>query len=265
MFARFMRHLHHHGVTVANFGDEHLDSYLADVGRRSAPGTTTALRYAKLVDRLCRHLIELDVRNNNPAARLVRGTAWPDTEPMPVFLDVSAESRLHGYVAPRATDTPLEARDRAIVALLLGSGITAAEFRSLMVTGIVVSGPRPHVDVEARGAHPSRRIPIPEYVVSALQAWLTAAGERSEGHLFPSPRGPGALRPVALWNIVHTALDAIDVRLPDMSPRVLRNTFARRLLLEGRSNDDVSRLLGLASHRTVERLRLTIPAGSAPT
>ncbi|MFC7632653.1 hypothetical protein ACFQVB_33695 [Paraburkholderia humisilvae] len=43
-----------------------------------------------------------------------------------------------------------------------------------------------------------------------------------------------------------------------MSPRVLRNTYARRQLLDGRGNVDVSRLLGLTSQRTVVRLRATI-------
>ncbi|WP_434667880.1 hypothetical protein [Paraburkholderia sp. A3BS-1L] len=102
-----MRHLHQHGATVASFSDEHLESYLMDLGRRSAPGTTTALRYAKLIDRLCRHLIELDVRNSNPAARVVRDTAWPGSEPVPVFLDTDAGCRLEDYVRPRPTDIPL--------------------------------------------------------------------------------------------------------------------------------------------------------------
>ena len=62
-----------------------------------------------------------------------------------------------------------------------------------------------------------------------------------------------------LGRIVRDELLAIDVRLPDMSPRTLRNTFARRLLLVGRSNDDVMHLLGLTSQRTVIRIRATIP------
>ena len=41
-----------------------------------------------------------------------------------------------------------------------------------------------------------------------------------------------------------------------MSPRVLLNTFARRQLIAGRSNEDMSRLLGLSGHRTAIRLRI---------
>jgi len=61
-----------------------------------------------------------------------------------------------------------------------------------------------------------------------------------------------------LGRIVRDELLAIDVRLPDMSPRTLRNTYARRLLIAGRSNEDVGRLLGLSSQRTAIRLRTTL-------
>ena len=59
---------------------------------------------------------------------------------------------------------------------------------------------------------------------------------------------------------VREALEAIDFPAPDMSPRVLRNTYARRLLVAGKSNEEVCRLLGFTSQRTVVRLRATIPA-----
>ncbi|QCP50234.1 hypothetical protein FAZ95_14220 [Trinickia violacea] len=60
--------------------------------------------------------------------------------------------------------------------------------------------------------------------------------------------------------VVREALEAIGFQAPDMSPRVLRNTYARRLLVAGKSNEEVCRLLGLTSQRTVVRLRATIPA-----
>ena len=44
-----------------------------------------------------------------------------------------------------------------------------------------------------------------------------------------------------------------------MSPRVLRNTYARRKLIAGRSHEDVNAVLGIGTHRTVVRLQETIP------
>jgi integrase len=78
-----------------------------------------------------------------------------------------------------------------------------------------------------------------------------------------APRTREAMSDMALIKIVRVALEAIAFRAPDMSPRVLRNTFARRLLLARRTNEEVSALLGLASDRTVARLRATIEAREA--
>jgi len=39
----------------------------------------------------------------------------------------------------------------------------------------------------------------------------------------------------------------------------LRNTYARRWLVAGRSHEEVSAVLGLTTHRTVVRLQKTIP------
>jgi len=76
-----------------------------------------------------------------------------------------------------------------------------------------------------------------------------------------SPRRAQRTRPindVLLGAIVRDALDTIGFVAADMSPRVLRNTFARRQLLSGRTNEQTSALLGLASHRTVTRIHSTI-------
>jgi integrase len=67
-----------------------------------------------------------------------------------------------------------------------------------------------------------------------------------------------------LGRIVRDELAAVAIRVPDMSPRTLRNTYARRLLLAGQSNDDVMRALGLTSQRTVIRIRATLALHRKP-
>lgn len=63
-----------------------------------------------------------------------------------------------------------------------------------------------------------------------------------------------------LGRIVREELLAGDI--PDTSSRTLRNTYARRLLLAGRSNDEVMHSLGLTSQRTVIRIRGTFQPSS---
>ncbi|CAE6860740.1 hypothetical protein R75461_07967 [Paraburkholderia nemoris] len=92
-----------------------------------------------------------------------------------------------------------------------------------------------------------------------LGAWQRLHTLSDAALVFPEPRADDKpITDVLLGAIVRDALDAIGFIAPDMSLRVLRNTFARRLLVAGRTNEDTSRLLGLVSQRTATRLRATI-------
>jgi hypothetical protein len=65
MFDRFI--FTSHRENFATFGPAVFESFLADIDWRLAAGTTTRLRYVKLIDRLCRHLVTIDLREANPA------------------------------------------------------------------------------------------------------------------------------------------------------------------------------------------------------
>ena len=62
-----------------------------------------------------------------------------------------------------------------------------------------------------------------------------------------------------LGQCVQLALRAAGATAADESPRLLRNTYGRLHLIEGKTNEQVSTLMGLSSHRTVTRLRETFP------
>lgn len=263
MFDRFLRHLTTKGTTVATFGAEHVESFFVDVETRCTPGTTTRLRYGKMLDRLCRHLVEEGIRAQNPVTAMSALERWPEDEPVPLYLDVDADARLQEWVAPAGDDDARTLRNRAIVALFLGTGVSATELRQAQCCHLVIDGVRPHLEVPKRGPRESRRIALPHFAIAALSAWMdTLASKADDDLLFPAPGSAGMVNDVLLGAVVREALEAIGFRAPDMSPRVLRNTYARRQLVDGRSNQDVSRLLGLTSHRTVVRLRETIAFSS---
>ncbi|SIT48011.1 Integrase family protein [Paraburkholderia ribeironis] len=259
MFERFLRHLVAHGLSLATFGTEHIESFFNNVEARCAPGTTTRLRYARMLDRLCRELVEASVRDGNPATAFAAFGHWPEDDPLPLFLDPDSDLQLQGWAQPGPEDDKRAIRNRAIVALLLGAGVTAAELRHTLRHHLVVDGIRPHVSVAKRGPRDSRIVAIADFALPALTAWMGVDPvTQADVPLFPAPAGGKAVNDVLLGTVVRDALESIGFRAPDMSPRVLRNTFARRLLLAGRSNEDTSRILGLVSHRTVTRLRTTI-------
>jgi integrase/recombinase XerD len=103
-------------------------------------------------------------------------------------------------------------------------------------------------------------VTIAEFAVPALDRWKVHVGSlQHDAVLFPSTEN----KPISDWTLTHivkAALEAVDFKAREMGPRLLRNTYARRKLLQGRSDSDVSALLGLVSLRTVHRIRQTMPA-----
>lgn len=260
MFERFVRYIVQRNTTLAAFGPDHLEAFFNDVDNRCAPGTTTRLRYTKLIDRLCRHLVDVGVRESNPAAMFAAAAEWPDDEPEPLFLAAEADTALQAHVKPRADDDVRAARNRAVVALLLGAGVSAAELRVARMHHLTVDGVRPQLVVAKRAGRHERVVALPAFSTPALAAWQRFAAAPDDALLFPAPRTTDKpINDVLLGAIVRDTLEAIGFSAPDMSPRILRNTFARRHLLSGRTNEEVRALLGLSSQRTVIRLRATLP------
>jgi site-specific recombinase XerD len=265
MFARFHRYLRSHGVTVMGFGTDHIDGFFADLDRDCAPGTSTRLRYLKLMDRLSRHLSLLGLRTDNPAATLLPREHWPEAEPMPVFLWPDEDSRLQDLCRTTDFESFKEIRNLAIVALLLGTGIGAAELVALNVDDLDV-GARASVFVRKRGPRIARRVPIDAFAVDVLRAYAKARAGLSvtDGLLFMATARGKPMKSATLGQCVSGALGAVGVAAADESPRLLRNTYGRRHLLQGKTNEQVSNLLGLSSHRTATRLRETITEAGNP-
>ncbi|MFP3709583.1 tyrosine-type recombinase/integrase [Paraburkholderia sp. SIMBA_009] len=262
MFERFLRFLVVHETNLASFGEDHFAAFLEDLGGRCRAETSTALRYTKLVDRLCRHLIDVGLRAENPAAVRARLSAWPTREPVPGYLDECVDLRLQTALqdAPGADTRTI--RNRAAVALLLVTGVTSAEIRRARREDVLVEAARLRLVVCAHAARAERVIPVAAFADAAMDAWLRCRAAPDDELLFPL-RGPtGSLSDETLWRAVRDALDAQGFEGDDKSPRVLRNTFARRLLIAGKTNEEVSCLMGLASQRTVVRLRATLTVPS---
>jgi site-specific recombinase XerD len=262
MFDRFIRHLTAHRENLATFGPAVFELFLADIDRRSAAGTTTRLRYVKLVDRLCRHLVTIGLREANPAFDYARSQAWPDDEPEPLYLHAEADDRLQAYVQPQRMDQPRDTRNRAIVALLLGTGLTSAEIRAAKAGELVADGPRPEMRVPKREARDARRIPLPSFALASLKLYGCSLVDQSpDCFLFPAPRSGKAMSDMALIKIVRATLGSTEFRAPDMGPRILRNTYARRLLWAGRTKRSIAAARA-CERRTVVRLRATIQGRS---
>ena len=259
MFEHFYHHLLTVGSTLASFGTDHIDAFwqTADAGSYAE---TTRMRYLKLLDRLCRHLVAVAVRDSNPAADMARAGRWPQDEPEPLYLPEEDDLRLQAYVQPSNEDALPTLRSRAIVALFLGTGISASEGRAATIESLQASGRRPYLHVDAHGPRPARTVHLPEFAVPILTLWKKRRITLPiDGDLLFALRATGKpITDMSLGIVVRRALESIDFEADDMSTRILRNTFGRRQLLAGVARDEVSQRLGLASNRTVDRIAATI-------
>ncbi|MGT2455147.1 tyrosine-type recombinase/integrase [Cupriavidus basilensis] len=261
MFEHFRRYLLTTDVTLATFGADHIDAFW-QTPESAGYSSATKMRYLKLLDRLCRHLVAAGVRRANPAEKLVRDGRWPQDDPLPIFLPEDADARLQAYVQPHADDDLIKLRSRAIVAFFLGTGVTVAEGRSAQIADLQPAVTPPYLRVPAHGARDTRTVHLAPFSVPILATWQARRATLPiAGDLVFSLKSSGTpITEISLGRIVRTALEAIEFEAEDMSPRILRNTFCRRQLLAGRPSDAVSKLLGLASSRTCDRIAATIDA-----
>ncbi|WP_416046921.1 tyrosine-type recombinase/integrase [Cupriavidus basilensis] len=220
------------------------------------------MRYLKLLDRLCRHLVAIGVRKSNPAGQLVRDGDRPKDEPDPIYLPEDTDARPQAWVQPRAGDNLAALRNRAIVAIFLGTGVTALEGCTAHRDYLPPDAVPPYLRVPAHGAHDTRKVPLASFAVPILAEWLVRRQTRStSSDLVFSLRASGEpITDMSFGKIVRAALVAIDFEGDSMSPRVLRNTYCRRRLLAGHDSDEVSRLLERASTRICDRISATIGA-----
>ncbi|SPS02487.1 Integrase/recombinase [Cupriavidus taiwanensis] len=258
MFEHFRRHLLARGTSVASFGTDDIEAFWQTPDARTY-SQATRMRYAKLLDRLCRHLVIAGVRQDNPAAGLLASVRWPEEEPTPHYLDASTDQRLQAYLQYPAENLA-SLRSRAIVATFLGTGITAAEARTARMGELYPNASPPYLFVPAHGSRDARTVHLSAFAVPLLRAWLARRKQLPiEGDRLFSLRPNGQpITDMSFGRIVSEILEAIGATEVEMSPRTLRNTFCRRQLLAGRPRDEVSHMLGLASNRTCDRIFATI-------
>jgi len=146
-------------------------------------------------------------------------------------------------------------RDYAMVAVMLGCGLRRAELAAVTVADL--QRREEHWGFAAligKGGH-VRTVPVPDWVGSAIQAWLTAAAVTA-GPMFRAINkagrvAPNGFSPKVIWSIVTTACRACG--LPGVAPHDLRRTCARLCHDAGVEIEQIQYLLGHESVQTTER------------
>jgi integrase len=147
------------------------------------------------------------------------------------------------------------ARDRAILALLIGCGLRRAELVALDVGSLDLRDSRWVLpDLVGKGNR-LRTVAVPVWAKILVEQWVAAAG-LNDGPLFrPLNKGgavlPGRLDEDTIWVLVRHYGAVIGH--PSLAPHDLRRTCAKLCRASGGDLEQIQFLLGHASIQTTER------------
>jgi integrase/recombinase XerD len=189
-------------------------------------------------------LVERGERGDNPVEHLASPKAL---RALPKFLDESEIERLLSQPDP-GSDSGL--RDKAMLELLYATGLRVSELVGLRLGQLRLEGG--FLIAFGKGAK-ERVVPVGETAEAWLRRWLTAGRPRlARGRheaVFVNRRGAAMTRQ-GFWKILRAY--GLAAGIADLSPHVLRHSFATHLLEHGADLRAVQMMLGHADVSTTE-------------
>ncbi len=145
------------------------------------------------------------------------------------------------------TKKPRDARDRAILEVLYGTGIRRAELITLTIYDVDFDAAT--LRVQGKG-DATRLVPLTDSAMAALKLYMDEARpvfarEASQTRLFVSSRSGGPLDDADIVRIVQKAAKCAGIK-KHITPHTLRHTFATHLL---KGKADIRQIQKLLGHR----------------
>jgi integrase/recombinase XerC len=251
-----------------------LERFLTDLNRdepatigQLGPKSVRRFVAALVASRLARRSVQRKLAAVRAFARFLVAEGILDVDPTLGLVGPKAEKRLPSFLRKKeiellfarpAEPSEAELRDRAILELLYGTGIRLSELTGLSKESVDLAAGL--VRVLGKGNR-ERVVPLGRAAADAVRAYLRARSDGRRGPLFANARG-GALTGRTVQRIVRRRLAQVS-EARQLSPHVLRHTFATHMLNAGADLRAVQELLGHASlsstqiytHVTTERLK----------
>jgi integrase/recombinase XerD len=233
----------------------HIDSLqTAGLNSRSIARHITTIR------NLYRFLLEKGAVSTDPTLLLTAPTHW---QSLPKYLNTQQIERL--IAAPNAAK-PQGLRDRAMLEFLYATGLRVSELCKVGISDL--ERDMGHVRVLGKG-NKHRIVPVGKAALKAVEHYLESGRPlllkgRPSRYLFTTNRG-GALTRQAFWKLLAGYGKKAGI-FHDLTPHVLRHTFATHLLEGGADLRSVQTMLGHADISTTQiythvmrsRLRKTV-------
>jgi integrase/recombinase XerD len=233
----------------------HIDSlYRAKMASRSISRHLTTIR------NLYRFLLEKGAVDSDPTANLAAPKQW---HTLPKFLN---KKQIDDLMAAPDQTKPQGLRDRAMLEFLYATGLRVSELCRARVSDLDQN--MGFVRVVGKG-NKHRLVPVGKSALQAVEHYLTGGRlrllkNRPSPCLFVTNRG-GAMTRQAFWKLLAGYGKKAGM-FRDLTPHVLRHTFATHLLEGGADLRSVQTMLGHADISTTQiythvmrsRLRKTV-------
>ncbi len=233
-------------------------------------------RIVRLIDHVLEHSARVRGKPRNDAARQMldnpdlRFVNTEQNDPLPVFLRRVDAERVIGYCKLILRDDECqkvswqEVRNRALVATVLGAGLTPLDVRKLRLEDVITDTVGAFgLRVKGNGNSPARETPIAEWARVILERWIWARAVCNvKGDLmFPSTASGDEMSKQGLHVIGKNVLAAAGVS-PELAKGglyCLRHSFAvRQIVYGGKSEKEVARFLGITDASWARRYARTL-------
>ena len=220
-----------------------INAYVSTLYGKNSPASVE--RKISAIRSFFSYLVRKDIVAQNPA-KLVR---TPKKEKhLPVFLSVDEVFNLVDVKDPEKN--PLRVRDRAVLELLYSSGLRVSELAGATLADLSIG----EAIIRVRGkGNKERIVPVGSKALSALGEYLDIREELKpvSDRIFLNSRGRGiTTRSLARIIKKYGLVSGISKNL---SPHVLRHSFATHLLAGGADLRAIQEMLGHASLSTTQR------------
>jgi len=235
-------------------GREHVSNFVLWLGEQGYAASTVARKLAA-VKSFFHSLVAQGVVRDDPTATVES----PRVErPSPTYLSLEEIERLLEYCG-RGT-TPKVLRDRALLELMCATGMRVSEVVALSVDDVDLG--RGEVRCVSRGGR-ERTVSLTARALEALRTYVEegrpALAAQDEEALFVNLRGR-ALTRQGLWLLVRQWAQRAGIGR-EVTPHVLRHSFAVHRLRQGDSLEEVQQLLGHANLSTTRLYVRCSPEG----
>ena len=183
--------------------------------------------------------------DSSPADDIRAPRAWPT---LPKFLDLDEVDRL---LAQPDVSTPRGLRDKTLISVLYATGLRVTELISLKLPNLRMD--EGYLVCTGKGEK-ERIVPIGQEAIGWVRRYITEGRpklvKRASPWLFVNARG-GPLSRVGFWKLLKEYGIAAGISR-DISPHVLRHSFATHLLDRGADLRAIQMMLGHADLSTTQ-------------